>query len=1299
MVTNDPAIVGFWTEPVNDDAHLAIHSIHRPTGKFLQYGKDDSEAGENQYDEDKAVWFPPEHCSPFEVGVENCDLKFQIGPIVPYTSDHIKTDLPEVDLFCSGHVNAPPYDDAEELSPQTITIGGQPSFGENSGINGSYTFEESMSDTFEPLNPGNNDVESTWTEINNGEGEDRWYPTLTTLPDGRFLATGGTTYQTVLCRREGEQEFQTGIDCSCEVQSQEQCEPGCYRANALEDLDVDPPVIAPCVCAYYASPAQKSALGFAVCNQELTPTSTIDILEREQGIYDWNRLLEDVPEAFSELYPFVFVLPDLPIFDSAEVFLGGKLFIAGSETASQDVVRTSLFDTTEDSEGFIDFGGLSCTPGSSSVMYQPGKVMKFGGGETPSRLTEVIDFTTNETNEEGEYTTTWKTAGSTSTARHFSTAILLPDGTVLATGGASAGNVGDSNAERVVSTTERFDPDSETWCRLADQSQPGNASDTYRGYHSQSFLLPDGRVYLGAGGNRGPSELDHFDHQFFFPPYLFKGPRPEIIGDVESPPRMFTGQDFTIQINPEVPVDRITMIKLSSSTHQWDMEQRFIELSIIENLGSSLLIEAPDSTCYATPGPYMIFALSPAPDEVPSIGRYVYLDGTCDAAESPIVVSNTDNPGGALVNGTSSNDLTMACRGAPSSASISTFGRTIGEICSAFDACPSDAAITMTARLISSDTISVPDEGLALDSGQVVFTSGHPRIHDNLELHISGLTWDQEGVNLGPGRSVLELCLDIEGMIHCREQSISITSPLSGSDESHYRAGEIEARPLTLREIQGASRLNLNNNEVLEVPLPLGFTFQYYDETYRSIFVGANGGLRVTPGEVPPANAPSLPTFDSGAHIAPFWSSLDVEAPDSGVYTYYTGNKFIVAWSRVAHPTDPEGQTVSFQAHLFSDGRVEFHYSDTTFGEPARDHGSSATIGIQDPSHLAGLELSCNNHELLETTRALAFTTEGCIASAMRLADQSPCSVRLAASRGSYIKGCEGGNTVLAAPTAPTMCRIPNDAHVLGTMHTPSGEVRFAPGFSDLPLGDVTLTWDLYRRLAIPDGPVYRKLGEGLSGMPLIQESRDLGLCCADEQEQHLLSNASDSSTLNSAVCVAGMSGDDMISTGNHDDTVIGGNGDDIIDGGNGDDRLFGSSGNDVLMGENGDDLMNGDMGHDTLIGGNGRDTLIGGPGDDGIDGGKGSDVIFPGSGNDSVSGGNGDDVIVILHSCEVSSGKVIDGGKGSDILLLPAGVSLQDLLTEGVEVLDIEQVDVVSPQYQRVSDCDPILGDLAVPE
>src|SRR4029450_12832298 len=95
--------------------------------------------------------------------------------------------------------------------------------------------------------------------------------------------------------------------------------------------------------------------------------------------------------------------------------------------------------------------------------------------------------------------------------RAYHNLTLLPDGTVLVTGGATTG--GGQDTQNAVYAAELWNPTTETWRTLASNQRP-------RLYHSTALLLPDGRV-VSAGGEFAPYIEENAE--FFSPPYLFQG--------------------------------------------------------------------------------------------------------------------------------------------------------------------------------------------------------------------------------------------------------------------------------------------------------------------------------------------------------------------------------------------------------------------------------------------------------------------------------------------------------------------------------------------------------------------------------------------------------------------------------------------------------------------------------------------------------------------------------------------------------------------------------------------------------
>jgi hypothetical protein len=285
-------------------------------------------------------------------------------------------------------------------------------------------------------------------------------------------------------------------------------------------------------------------------------------------------------------YPRAFVAPN------GLVFYGGELpqtsYLDPGGTGAWTPVATSRY-------GQRDYG--------SAVMYQPGRVLILGGSDppdgAPTNTAEVIDLTLAAP--------VWRYTRPMAHARRQFNATMLPDGSVLATGGTNA--AGFSDPAGAVRTAEVWDPVTELWSTLA-----GNR--VTRVYHSTTLLLPDGRVLHGGSGDGAelPRELTA---EIFSPPYLFHGPRPSI---ADAPEAVAYGQPFFVA-TPDAPrVVRATLVRLGSVTHGFDQNQRFLELPFQRSAGG-LSLTAPRNGALAPPGHYLLFILNR--NGVPSKARVI----------------------------------------------------------------------------------------------------------------------------------------------------------------------------------------------------------------------------------------------------------------------------------------------------------------------------------------------------------------------------------------------------------------------------------------------------------------------------------------------------------------------------------------------------------------------------------------------------------------------------------------------------------------------------------------------------
>lgn len=119
---------------------------------------------------------------------------------------------------------------------------------------------------------------------------------------------------------------------------------------------------------------------------------------------------------------------------------------------------------------------------SSPVMFRPGKILQLGGA---SKDVGIIDI--------NGPTPVVTAAKPMSSKRKWVTATVLADGRVLATGGSAVPN----ELTGVNNKAEIWNPDTGNWTVGPSGSRP-------RLYHSTALLLPDASVLVAGGGTPGP---------------------------------------------------------------------------------------------------------------------------------------------------------------------------------------------------------------------------------------------------------------------------------------------------------------------------------------------------------------------------------------------------------------------------------------------------------------------------------------------------------------------------------------------------------------------------------------------------------------------------------------------------------------------------------------------------------------------------------------------------------------------------------------------------------------------------
>ncbi len=329
------------------------------------------------------------------------------------------------------------------------------------------------------------------------------------------------------------------------------------------------------------------------------PTNTPEIYSPETN--EWRSLFGANMAGLQWTYPRLWVAKDGRVFGISET----DMFYINPQ-GSGALQRVGNFDHAYRTQAE-----------ATAVMYQPGKILQFGGNVSNGTSALVVDI--NGNTPQARPTTSMKMSRSA-----WANSQVLADGKVMAIGGSRVVN----DAVTAALNPEIWDPETEEWTVVSGFKWP-------RLYHSNSVLLKDGTVIISGGGNPGP--VTNYNAEIFSPPYLFNADgspaaRPEITW---APQQGAYGD--TIAINTDgSPVSRVTFIKTSSVTHSFNVEQRFMDLTF-SAANNSVQVQLPATATDATPGYYLMFVINE--QGTPSEATILKLGDEPGATPPPVVVT------------------------------------------------------------------------------------------------------------------------------------------------------------------------------------------------------------------------------------------------------------------------------------------------------------------------------------------------------------------------------------------------------------------------------------------------------------------------------------------------------------------------------------------------------------------------------------------------------------------------------------------------------------------------------------
>jgi len=301
-------------------------------------------------------------------------------------------------------------------------------------------------------------------------------------------------------------------------------------------------------------------------------------------------------------YPFLFAAPNGTVYRA-----GGSLWSPAGGDRSTGYLNTvtGVFTTTGQVTDYV-YG--------SAVMYEPGKILRLGGGQSTEGCFANNAQSAAKKIDLNQPSPSWQDVPGND-AREFLNATILADGQVLVTGGASTA---------AAYIPRLWNPTTGSWTSMASMARA-------RAYHSTAVLLPDGRVIVG--GTRTSSSCDQPNIEIFSPPYLSQGARPTI---AYAPSQVRSGQKFVIS-TPDTGISSVSWVRLSSVTHSFNMNQRFVKSTVIQmsSVGNAIngaLVQTPTAN-EAPPGHYLLFLIKNGVPSVASIIRIAAADEPAFASD------------------------------------------------------------------------------------------------------------------------------------------------------------------------------------------------------------------------------------------------------------------------------------------------------------------------------------------------------------------------------------------------------------------------------------------------------------------------------------------------------------------------------------------------------------------------------------------------------------------------------------------------------------------------------------------
>jgi len=347
----------------------------------------------------------------------------------------------------------------------------------------------------------------------------------------------------------------------------------------------------------------------------------------------------------------------------------GKLFFANTGTHSR-IFDASLGAWAATLPGSY-WGNLTYPTSPVVNMFRPGQLMRCGGYEQLT-TTQTINLTGPYPDWDWRSNSTWDLPSGQ--GRFHQNLVSLPDGSVLMVGGTNGGSGVGQDTANARRTPYLWTPDPDptytqgTWTEMAKEPMP-------RGYHSTAVLLPDGRVLASGGSDvDSKSGIDPgaSTAEIYSPPYLYDSSNDQPIylssrPQITSAPSTFTydpsQSTFTVNVMlyQNHTISKVCLIRAGAVTHSDAMDQRYIPLDFSQTSSTTLTVEkrttvygglqhdesadtrytfadATKGPWLAPPGWYMLFVVDDR--GVPSVAKWVKIDNVAPNAVADLQCSS-----------------------------------------------------------------------------------------------------------------------------------------------------------------------------------------------------------------------------------------------------------------------------------------------------------------------------------------------------------------------------------------------------------------------------------------------------------------------------------------------------------------------------------------------------------------------------------------------------------------------------------------------------------------------------------